>query len=221
MIWFVGSITGMIICGIIMALVLDKPIKGRGFFRSIIIIPWIIPHVFAGAMWGWVVNPQFGLLNQLLLKLNLITQPISFLSPKLALFTVIIVRIWQGTPFVIMAMLAALQTIPKEVEEAASLDGAAGFTKFRYITLPHIAPVLSVVTLILSAWTLQIFDVIYVMTGGGPVRATRTVAIEIFMKAFAERDLGSASVVAIFTMMLIIMLSIFQIRYSEDKRFNQ
>lgn len=204
-----------------MALVLDKPIKGRGFFRSIIIIPWIIPHVFAGAMWGWVVNPQFGLLNQLLLKLNLITQPISFLSPKLALFTVIIVRIWQGTPFVIMAMLAALQTIPKEVEEAASLDGAAGFTKFRYITLPHIAPVLSVVTLILSAWTLQIFDVIYVMTGGGPVRATRTVAIEIFMKAFAERDLGSASVVAIFTMMLIIMLSIFQIRYSEDKRFNQ
>jgi multiple sugar transport system permease protein len=213
--WLIGSVIGMMIFGMLVSLALNKPIKGRGFFRAMIIIPWIIPHAFAASMWGWVLNPQFGLLNQLLVQLNIVDSPVSFLSEKTALITVTMIRIWQGTPFIIMSLLAALQTIPVDVEEAALMDGTNGFQKFWYITLPHLKPILKSTGLIISAWTLQIFDTVYVLTGGGPAKATQIIAIEIYQKAFLESDLGAAAAIAIFTIIIIAVISLSQLQSVE------
>lgn len=203
LIYVLFGVLGIVVFGTAVSLALNKPMRGLGLFRAIVIIPWVVPHAFAASMWSWVVNPQFGFLNQLLTQLHLVSQPISFLSEKTALITVIIVRIWQGTPFMIISLLAALQTIPTDIEEASSLDGANAIQKFFYITVPYIKPVLITTTMIISAWTVQIFDTVYIMTNGGPARKTQLIALEIYAKAFNQSDLGTASAIALVTLLIV------------------
>jgi multiple sugar transport system permease protein len=213
LLYVIFGVLGVVVCGTAVSLALDKPIRGRAVFRSIVIIPWVIPQAFAAAMWGWVVNPQFGFLNQLLNATGIISKNISFLStPSAALATVIMVRVWQGTPFMIISLLAALQTIPADIHEAASIDGVNGLQRFWYVTLPYIRSVLTTTTLIITAWTMQIFDTVYIMTGGGPARGTQLVAIEIYTKAFQQDDLGSASAIALVVLCIILVLSIVNMR---------
>lgn len=202
-VYVVFGVAGIVVFGTLVALALNKPMPLRGLFRSVVIIPWIVPHAFAASMWSWVLNSQFGFINQLLVFLNLIDKPLSFLSDGTALPTVIFVRIWQGTPFMIISLMAALQTIPSDIEEAAELDGANVLQKFRYITLPYIKPVLTTTTLIVTAWTVQIFDTVYIMTGGGPARQTELVALEIYNQAFLEYNLGTASAVALLVLLIV------------------
>lgn len=214
-VWLIGGVTGILVCGCAIALALNRPLPGISLFRAMIIIPWVVPHVFAAAMWSWVLHPQFGILNEALLRIGLIVEPISFLSADSALATVIMVRIWQGTPFMIITLLAALQTIPAEVEEAAAMDGAGWWQKLRYITLPHIAPVMTISTLIIAAWTLQIFDTVYVMTNGGPSRATQLIALDIYSKVFVESDLGGGAAIALVTLIAVAILGWFTLRTQE------
>ena len=201
------GVLGVVLCGTIVSLALDKPIPGRGAFRAVAITPWVVPQAFAASMWSWVVNAQFGFINQLLRSLGLIQDNLSFLSENTALATVIIVRIWQGTPFVIISLLAALQTIPEDIQEAADLDGVTAWQRFRFITLPFIKPVLTTTTLIVTAWTMQIFDTVYIMTAGGPARSTQLVALEIYAKAFQQDDLGTACAIALCALGVIALLS--------------
>lgn len=210
------GVLGVVVCGTAVSLALDKPIRGRGLFRGIAIIPWVVPQAFAASMWRWVVNAQFGFINQLLRALHLTQENIGFLSQDTALITVIVVRIWQGTPFMIISLLAALQTIPEDIQEAANLDGASVFQKFRYITLPYIKPVLTTTTLIITAWTLQIFDTVYIMTGGGPARSTQLVALEIYAKAFQQNDLGTACAISLCVLAVIVLLSLTNTRKSKE-----
>ena len=203
------GVLGVVYFGTVVALALDKPIRGRGFFRAVAIIPWVVPQAFAATMWKWVVNSQFGFINQLLLSLNIIDKSIGFLSADTALATVIVVRIWQGTPFMIISLLAALQTIPEDIQEAARLDGASLVQRFRYITLPYIRPVLKTTTLIVTAWTMQLFDVVYIMTAGGPARKTQLVALEIYNQAFKNDDLGTACALSLAMLAVIFLLSLF------------
>ncbi|GKI15843.1 sugar ABC transporter permease [Oscillospiraceae bacterium] len=202
------GVIGVVVCGTIVSLALDKPIPGRGVFRAIAIIPWVVPQAFAASMWSWVVNAQFGFINQLLRSMHLIENNLSFLSEHTALATVIVVRIWQGTPFMIISLLAALQTIPEDIQEAADLDGVTAFQRFRFITLPYIKPVLVTTTLIITAWTMQIFDTVYIMTAGGPARSTQLVALEIYAKAFQQDDLGTACAIALCVLGIIALLSL-------------
>ena len=204
---FFSACSASYLCGTIVSLALDKPIPGRGAFRAVAIIPWVVPQAFAASMWSWVVNAQFGFINQLLRSLGLIQDNLSFLSENTALATVIIVRIWQGTPFVIISLLAALQTIPEDIQEAADLDGVTAWQRFRFITLPFIKPVLTTTTLIVTAWTMQIFDTVYIMTAGGPARSTQLVALEIYAKAFQQDDLGTACAIALCVLGVIALLS--------------
>lgn len=214
-IYVVFGVAGIVFFGLITALALDKPIKGRGLFRCLVIIPWVVPQALAATMWRWVLNAQFGLLNTLLTSLGIISSNISFLSENTALWTVIMVRIWQGTPFMIMSMLSALQTVPQDIHEAASLDGVNGFQRFRYITLPYIRSVLLTTTIIVTAWTIQIFDSVYVLTSGGPARATQLVALEIYSKAFIQDDLGTACAIALCILVLIVILSLTKTKIEE------
>lgn len=219
LVWLIGGVLGIVVCGVTVALALNKPIWGRNVFRALVIIPWVVPHAFAAAMWSWVLNPQFGMLNEVLLALHIITEPISFLSQETALATVIMVRIWQGAPFMIITLLAALQTIPNEIEEAADIDGANWWQRFRYITLPYLTPVLTVSMLIVGAWTLQVFDTVYVMTNGGPARSTQIVAVDIYSKVFVESDLGSGAAMALATLVVVAVMSWRALR-KEQKDFS-
>lgn len=214
LIWVVFGIAGIFVVGTALALALNKPIPGRGFFRAVVIIPWVIPHVFAGTMWSWVLNSTNGIVNTLLLEIGLIKQPISFLGPDFALATVIFIRIWKGVPFWVMSLLSALQTIPFEVEEAAKLDGAVGLRYFWHITLPLLRPVMIMSGTILMAWSFTIFDLIYVITGGGPLNATELLSITIYKKAFINADLGGASAIAIFTMVFVSIIAFFLMKHN-------
>ncbi|XCP86426.1 sugar ABC transporter permease [Roseburia hominis] len=214
LIWVVFGIAGIFVVGTALALALNKPIPGRGFFRAVVIIPWVIPHVFAGTMWSWVLNSTNGIVNTLLLEIGLIKQPISFLGPDFALATVIFIRIWKGVPFWVMSLLSALQTIPFEVEEAARLDGAVGLRYFWHITLPLLRPVMIMSGTILMAWSFTIFDLIYVITGGGPLNATELLSITIYKKAFINADLGGASAIAIFTMVFVSIIAFFLMKHN-------
>ena len=209
LIWVVCGIAGIFVVGTALALALNKPIPGRSFFRTIVIIPWVIPHVFAGTMWCWVLNSSNGIINTLLLELGVIDTPISFLGAERALGTVIFIRIWKGVPFLVMSLLSALQTIPAEVEEAARLDGALGIRYFWHITLPLLRPVMVMSGTILMAWSFTIFDLVYVITQGGPLNATELLSITIYKKAFINGDMGGAAALAIFTMVFLSIIAFF------------
>lgn len=211
-IWVIFAMSGMFIFGTIIALCLNKPIPGRGLLRAAVIVPWVIPHVFSATMWTWVLNSNNGIINNILLALNIIDSPIGFLSFNTAMASVIWIRIWKGTPFIIMSVLSSLQSIPSEVEEAANLDGACGIKYFWYILLPHLKPVMIMCGIILLAWSITTFDIIYVTTGGGPLRATEIVSISIFNEAFVRMNLGRASAIAIFTMAIISVAAVFLMR---------
>ena len=209
--YVVFGVIGVVVCGTIMALVLDKPLKGLGVFRAIAIIPWVVPQAFAASMWRWIVDAQFGIINQILQAIGLTDGPVAFLSdPTSALVTVIIVRVWQGTPFMIISLLAALQTVPEDIYEAAALDGVSPLQRFFHITLPHILPVLLTTTLIITAWSMQIFDTVYIMTSGGPARGTQLVALEVYAKAFQQDDLGTACAISLCILAVISVISYFK-----------
>ncbi|MCC2256260.1 sugar ABC transporter permease [Ruminococcus sp. CLA-AA-H200] len=220
LLWVIFGITGIFIVGTTLALALNKPIPGRGFFRTVIIIPWVIPHVFAGTMWSWVLNSSNGIVNIVLMNLGLIEQPISFLGQHLAFPTVVFIRIWKGVPFLVMSLLSALQTIPSDVEEAAKLDGAIGLKYFRHITLPLLRPVMVMSGTILMAWSFTIFDLVYVITGGGPLNVTELLSITIYKKAFINSDLGGAAAIAIFTMVFVSIIAFFLMKHNakEEKQ---
>ena len=206
--YVVFSVIGIAFFGMAVSLALNMPIFGRGLFRAIAVVPWVIPHAFAATMWRWVVNPQFGFINQLLMAIGVIDEGFSFLNVDTALWTCVVVRIWQGTPFMIISLLAALQTIPEDIVEASLIDGATPFQQFFHITLPSIRNVFLTTILIITAWTIQIFDTVYIMTGGGPIRATQLVAIEVYQQAFQYDNLGVASAISLLILLIIVMLSL-------------
>lgn len=211
-IWVVFGMAGMFVIGMILSLCLNKPMPGRGFLRAAVIVPWVIPHVFSATMWMWVFDSQNGLLNNILKALGLIDQSIGFFSVGTAMATVIWIRIWKGTPFIIMSMLSAMQAIPSELEEAAQLDGATGAKYFWKVMLPLLKPVLLMSGIILLAWSITTFDIIYVTTAGGPLGATEIISISIFNEAFVKHNLGRSSAIAIFTMIVVSFAGYFLMR---------
>ena len=216
LIWVIFGVTGIFIYGMSVALALNKPIPGRNLFRILVIIPWLIPHAFAGTIWTWMLNSNTGLVNAVLMKTGLVSQPVSFLGEELAMATVIFIRIWKGAPFLIMSLLSAFQTIPVEVEEAATIDGAGKIQYFRKVMVPLLKPVLVSSGIILTAWTITIFDIVYIITKGGPSHATEILSISIYNKAFIDNDLGASAAISLFAMIFIIVLGYLQMR-SQNK----
>jgi multiple sugar transport system permease protein len=206
LIWLGISLPFALLFGTILALLLDNPIPGRGILRTLVILPWVFPEAIYAVMWGLTLHPLLGLLNNVLLKIGLIKQTINFLSVEYALFTVIGIRIWRGTPFVVLSVLAGLQSIPEELIQASHVDGASLFQRIWHIKLPLLRPVVWSTAVILSAWTLVIFDLIFILTGGGPDRATELLSISIYKSAFVRQDLGMASATS---MILVAIVSIF------------
>lgn len=208
LIWTFGSVLPAIVAGLALAVFCNRNFKGKKAAVSINLIPYAIPLIIVASCWRFVYNPDFGVLNVLLSKLGLIEKPISFLGFDLALLSVIIARIWRAMPFAFMNYYSALTTIPKDLYEAAAIDGASPSQAFWNITMPHLRTTTSSTLLVLTVWTFMVFDIIFGMTGGGPVNATKTLPMRIYQEMFGMKNLGTASAWSLIAIGVLVIITI-------------
>lgn len=208
LIWTFGSVLPAMVAGLALAVFCNRNFKGKKAAVSINLIPYAIPLIIVASCWRFVYNPDFGVLNVLLSKLGLIEKPISFLGFDLALLSVIIARIWRAMPFAFMNYYSALTTIPKDLYEAAAIDGASPSQAFWNITMPHLRTTTSSTLLVLTVWTFMVFDIIFGMTGGGPVNATKTLPMHIYQEMFGMKNLGTASAWSLIAIGVLVIITI-------------
>lgn len=211
-IWTAVSVAGEYALGIVSAVALAQPVRGRALFRGAIIIPWVIPIVVAGLDWTWMLTPDYGVINLWLVKVGVLDHARFWLGDmNTALLTVTFVNIWRSFPFYTLSLLAALQAVPHELHEAAAIDGAGPVRRFVSITLPHLKTVSLTLIFIHIIWTAINFDFIWVMTEGGPLNASITVPIMIYRYAMQDYDIGAACALA--SMSMAFMASAFFVYY--------
>lgn len=202
--WSLGSMGLQLVLGLSVALLLNRPIPGVRIVRSLILLPWVMPGAVLGTIWPMLLSPLFGPVNDALLRLGLIDQPITFLGGiKTAMPAVIAANVWSGFPFWVLMLTAGLQNIPDELYEAAAIDGAGRWKQFRYITLPHLSLILNVTAVLSFIWSFNNLTLIFVMTKGGPLHFTRTFPIQIYLSAFRNHQFGEASALAVITFLFI------------------
>lgn len=208
-----SCVVAHLVLGLGLALLLNRIVIGRTLLRTAFLMPWIIAPAIGATIWLWMLEPQFGVLNHFMVSLGLASEPLAWLGePTLALVSVIVVDIWRGIPFMMLLMLAGLQTIPKEQYEAARIDGATSVQLFRYITLPNLAYLILVGTTLDIINTIRHFDIIAVMTGGGPVSATEVLPVLLYNTAFRANRLGEAATIGILLLLIVLAFSIVYIR---------
>lgn len=195
--------------GLAIALLLDRSFAGRGWMRAIILIPWAIPTVVSARMWEWLYNVEFGVLNYLLVTAGLTTEPINWLGdPFWAIHAAILMDVWKTTPFVVILLMAGLQTIPRDLYLAARVDGAGPWAIFWHITLPSLKPMILVVLLFRTLDAFRVFDAIYVLTGGGPANTTETLSIYAYKTLFQTLQFGYGSTLAVITFVCVVLISL-------------
>ncbi len=205
-IFTVASVGLSFLIGLILALLLNRPLPGRALIRSLFIVPWAIPAFVAALTWSWMYNDQFGIFSALLGQAG-VTNPPVWLDSDHALWSLIVVMVWKSFPFQLVVLLAGLQSIPHELYEAAAMDGAPVWRRFYAITLPLLRPVTMVSLLLATINAFQYFAIPWILTGGGPSNATNVIAIAIYNIAFASGDLGYGSAAAILMFLFILAVS--------------
>lgn len=201
------------VLGTSVALLLNEPFKGRAFVRGLLILPWAVPTTVNAMMWRLIYNPEYGALNSLLFQLGIIDQYVSWIgTADKALWSVMFADIWKNFSLVAMIALASLQTLPESQIEAATIDGANGWQRFRSITLPHLIPSLQVALVLRIIETVKVFDIIYVMTRGGPANKTRSASIFVYQEAFTNSRMGSGASYAIIMVCMIMILIAFYLK---------
>ena len=184
--------------GISFALALDQRFRGRRFVRAGMLLPWALPTAVMALAWAWIFNDAFGVANDILVRLGVLERPVAWLGvPATAMAALVLADVWKTTPFVALIVLAGLQGIPAEVHEAARVDGLGAWARFRHVTLPLLVPTLLVAVLFRGVQAYAAFDLVYVMTGGGPGGATETVSLYAFQNYFRYLDFGYGSAVAV------------------------
>lgn len=212
-IWIVFGVGLQFLFGFILALLLNKNFKLRGFIRAIILVPWVTPGVLIGLMWTWMYDGNYGIINDILHRLGIINNFIPFLAkPNTALPAIIVTIVWQGIPFFAIMILAGLQSIPNELYEAADVDGGKRLQKLIHITLPSIKNTIFVTTMLRVIWVANSIDVIFSMTGGGPGYASQTLSVYAFTKAYGSLDFGYASTLSIILTMILMVVAVFYLR---------
>ena len=194
------SVTAELGLGLALALAMNRANRGRTVVRAAVLVPWAIPTVVSALLWRFIFDDQAGIVNSVLSSVGVIHRPIVwFIHPDLAWVPVIVSDVWKTTPFVALIALAGLQTIDPRVYEAAALDGASRFQAFRRVTLPLLRPALVVAVLFRAVEALRIFDLVYVLTRGGPGGSTETVSVLTYLLMFQELDMGQASAAGLLT----------------------
>lgn len=195
-----------LLLGLGVALVLNKSFWGRGVVRTVAIIPWALPTAIMGLAWAWIFNDQYGVVNDILLRLGLIDTGINWLgTPTLAMIALIIADVWKTTPFISIILLAGLQSISVDLYEAHRLDGASPWQSFTQITLPLLMPQILIALLFRFAQSFGVFDLVQVMTGGGPAGSTETVSIYIYSTVMRYLDFGYGAALVVVTFLLLVL----------------
>lgn len=220
LVYSLSTIALQLILGVAAALILHQSFPGRGLVRALTIFPYVIPTVIAVVIWKWLLNAQFGLVNYALEAAGLIGAPVSWMGHEWIMVSLILVSVWQFFPFVVLAVLARLQTIPPELYEAAKVDGASALSRFIHVTLPQLASVLFVVVLLRSIWMFTKFDTPWLMIqGGGAETYIRTLPVYTYQRTFAwyEAGRGSAMAVVMFLMLVAAAAVYFRLWRREEK----
>jgi multiple sugar transport system permease protein len=207
-IWTISNVLLQTFLGLYLALLLNRKFKGRGLYRAVAFSPWAVAGVLVAMMWSFMYNENFGVLNAILMRAGLIHNRLSwFSSSTMAMAAMVLATTWRGVPFFAISILASLQTIPEEIYESCDVDGANSWQKLFYITLPMIKDTLILTTLLRTIWTLNIIDIIFSMTKGGPNFSTLTLPVYVMLTFIDSLDLGYASTIAIATAVLLLMFS--------------
>lgn len=202
--WSFWSMLFQMIIGLSVALFLHRPIPGARIVRSLVLLPWVMPGVVLSTIWPMLLSPLFGPVNDALLRLGLIQEPITFLGNiRTAMPSVISANVWSGFPFWVLMITAGLQNIPDELYEAAAIDGANKWQQLRYVTLPHLSLILNITAVLSFIWSFNNLTLIFVMTKGGPLYFTRTMPLQIYFSGFQQHQIGQASALAVITFLFI------------------
>jgi multiple sugar transport system permease protein len=216
---FVGvTVPSELLLGLGMALVMNEAFRGRGVLRAIVLVPWAIPTVVSSQMWRFIFNDRYGLFNFVLFGGDTARYFAPLADPRFAMLAIMAAEIWKTAPFAALIILAGLQTISDEVYEAASIDGATSWQKFRHVTLPLLWPALLLALLFRTIDALRVFDLVFVMTQGGPADATNVLQFYGYKKTFAEGMIGYGSTIAVTVFMISLILALAYLRALKSER---
>lgn len=217
LIFTVCVVVGHFMLGFVFALMLNREMKGRTVFRAILLLPWLFPEVVVANLWRWIFNPSMGFLNSALVEAGILKEPMSWLgSPKFALGVVVFICVWKGYPLVMIQLLAGLQTVSKDVLEAATIDGANSWQTFWRVTLPCMRSTMGVTLVLDVVWWFKHVTMIWLLTQGGPNGASNTIAVDIYKRAFEFFSFGPSSAVAVIVFLLCVGISFAQRRLLKD-----
>ena len=219
--WTAANVAGQVALGLSIALLLNQPVKGVGIYKALILIPWAIPSAVAALSWMWLLHPEFGLVNDIAVRLGLVSEPVAWLGrPLTAQVWVVIARVWKEFPLSALIFHAALQTIPKDLYEAAEVDGAGVWKRFWNITIPYLKSSIVVAITLITIWTFNSFNMIWVMTKGGPGGATEILATSIYKTAFQRYNFEFASSQSILIVIFLSAIIIFYLYRVEGKKID-
>ena len=208
--------------GLWLALILNRHLPFKNFFRAIILLPWVVPTVLSAMAFWWIFDSQFSIISWSLMQMGLIERPINFLGdPWTARWSVIAANVWRGIPFVAISLLAGLQTIPQSLNEAAAIDGATPWQRFRKVTLPLLTPIIAVVMTFSVLFTFTDFQLIYVLTRGGPVNATHLMATLSFQRAIPGGQLGEGAAIAVAMIPFLLAAILFSFFGLQRRKWQQ
>ena len=204
-----ASVATHMILGLAVAMVLNTALPAKPLFRIIALLPWVVPDVVAGIIWKWMCDPIYGAINDVLLKIGFIDIPVEWLShPKLAMFSVVLVNLWRGFPFVMLILLAGLQAIPRHLYEAAAIDGASKVQSFFHITIPGLRKMIVVALALDIVWEVRRFGLIQAMTQGGPGILTEVLSTYTYKQYFQFFRFEYASAVAVVMSIVLLLVSL-------------
>ncbi len=210
------SVLFSVALGVVAALAINRPFPGRAIVRAILLFGWAVPSVAAALIWLWMYNERSGVFNQIALILGFDAQT-WLTSTDMAMTSIVLVTVWQAVPFVMLVVLAALQSVPDEVREAARIDGADALNVYRNVTWPHIRPAVQLVALLITVWSIRRYDLIYLLTGGGPLDSTGTLVVQLKQIAFRDYELGTASAYGVVGLVLAMLVAAFH-QYVERRQ---
>jgi ABC-type sugar transport system permease subunit len=203
--------------GLALALLLNQEIRGRGFFRVALLLPWILPSIVSIVSWRWLIGDQTGLINVMLGGVGI--GPIFFLSTGgWATFSVIVVKVWRSFPFMMLSLLAALQAINRESYEAAAIDGAGRWSSFRFITLPQLLPISVVLWILMTIYSVNDFETPWLLTQGGPSNATENLSVLAYKYTFNRNAVGTGAAISFVTMLIMSRICIGQTPFAQLTR---
>ncbi len=207
--WTAASLAGQLLIGFSSALAINRVKMGKGIYRTLLIIPWAFPSIVIALSWKWILNGVSGFIPNLLVQMGICSELPQFLSDsRLVFFTLIFINVWFGAPMIMVNVLSALQTIPQDQYEAAQIDGASRIQQFKHITVPHIKIVVGLLVVLRTIWIFNNFDLLYLITGGGPANATTTVPIYAYNMGWGTKLLGKSSAVTMLLLTFLLLICV-------------